>query len=76
MGDTEEDENRESKDEVLLCFAEETSEPEEILNLLQTDALEDETAANLEERTDDIDLFWLSIEQRWSLYLLMVDKAS
>ena len=74
VGDTEEDENRESKDEVLLCFAEETSEPEEILNLLQTDESEDETAANLEERTDDIDLFWLSIEQRWSLYLLWLTR--
>ena len=74
VGDTEDDEKRESKDEVLICFAEETSEPEGMLKLLQTDALEVETAANLEERTDGTDLFRLSIEQRWSLYLLWLTK--
>jgi hypothetical protein len=74
VGHSEDDEKRESKNEVLICYVEQTSKPEGILELIKTDALERETSEELEERTDAADLSWLSVEQRWSLYLLWLTR--
>jgi hypothetical protein len=74
VGHNEDDEQRESKNKVLICFAEDTSKPEGILELLETDVLEIETTEELEERTGGADFSRLSVEQRWSLYLLWLTR--
>ena len=70
----EDDESHESKNEVLICSAEETARPAGILELLKTEGLDRQETIALEERTVGADLARLSIEQRWSLYLLWLAK--
>ena len=74
VGHTDDDEAPESKNEVLICYAEETLNPEGVLELLKADELEIQQAEELEERTGGTDLALLSVEQRWSLYLLWLRR--
>lgn len=61
----------ESKESVLLCSANDTTTPDVILELLNTDSLDVETTERLARRVEfGEDLLNLTIEQRWSLYLL------
>ena len=72
----EDDESHDSKNEVLICSAEETTRPAGILELLKTEVVDHdrhETIA-LEGRTGGAHLTRLSIEQRWSLYLLWLAR--
>ena len=70
----EDDESHESKNEVLICSAEETTRPAGILELLKAEVLDPQETIALEERTGGADLARLSIEQRWSLYLLWLTR--
>ena len=74
VGRIEEDEAVESKSEVLICLAEETSSPEGMLELLKSDVPDIDETENLQERTGGEELFSLSVEQRWSLYLLWIAR--
>ena len=69
----EEDETHESKDEVLICSAEETTGPAGILELLKTEVPDRQETIEL-EKTHAADLLRLDVKQRWSLYLLWLAK--
>ena len=74
VGHTDDDEIDESKNEVLICKAEETLNPGGLFELLKADELDIEQAEELEETTGSAGLALLSGEQRWSLYLLWLTR--
>ena len=74
VGHSYDNEVQESKNEVLICYAEETDNPEHVLELLKADTFGQAETEELEKRTGCADLALLSVEQRWSLYLLWLKR--
>ena len=69
----EEDEMSKSKNQVLICLAEETMTPEEILELLKRNETKPATE-KLEATIFGDDLLCLSVHERWCLYLLWLTR--